>query len=111
MTTKLTTEQILHAGVPLTDVLAAKMQVAVDFSTTYDPPAISSLSYLTQAFTVSGALAGDFVDCSFSQPLSGCILSGQVTATNQVTITIFNPTVSSVNLSSGTLKLRLTRSA
>lgn len=111
MSNKITTKQIVHGASSLADVLDAKVGVSVDFSTTWDPPAISAGSYTTQVFAVTGATLNDFVHISHSQPLAGCILSGQVTAADQVTAHIFNPTGSTVNIAGGTLKVRLTRSA
>lgn len=111
MTTKLTTKQILHGSTGLDTVLDQKVGVSVDFSTTWDPTSVAALSYTTQTFSVLGAALNDFVHISFSQPLAGCILSGQVNTAGQVTAHLFNPTGSTVNLAAGTLKIRLTRSA
>ena len=104
MTTKLTTKQITHLGSDLATVLDSKVAIAIAYSATYDPPAI------TQAFTVTGAAFGDFVQVSFSQNLSGLTLTAYVSAPDQVTIAAHNPTAGTLNLPSGDLKLRLTRS-
>lgn len=110
MTTKLTTKQITHLGSDLATVLDSKVSIAVSYSATYDPPAIAAGSTLTQAFTVTGAAFGDFVQVSFSQNLSGLTLTAYVSAPDQVTIAAHNPTAGTINLPSGDLKLRLTRS-
>jgi hypothetical protein len=111
MTTKLTTKQILHGVVPLDQALDQKVGVSVDFSTSWDPAAVAPSSYLTQTFTVTGALMNDFSHHSFSQNLSGLIMSSYVSAPDQATVILFNPTAGSINIAGGTLKLRLTRSA
>lgn len=111
MTTKLKTTQILHGVSSLADVIDQKVGVAIDFSTTYDPAAIASLSVISQVFSVSGATLNDFTQHSFSQNLAGLVMTSYVNQAGQVTVVLFNPTGSTINLAGGTLKLRLTRSA
>lgn len=111
MTTKLTTKQILHGIVGLDTVLDQKVGVSVDYSTTWDPAAVAPASSITQAFAVTGAVMNDFVHHSFSQSLGGLLMTGYVSATDQVTVVLYNPTAGSINIAGGTLKLRLTRSA
>jgi hypothetical protein len=79
-------------------------------SVTYDPPAIAAGTSTTTIVTVTGALAGDVVNASFSNNLSGLILSGYVSGTNTTTIVLFNPTASPIDLVSGTLKVKAIRS-
>lgn len=110
MTTKLTTNQITHSGSDLFTVIDSKITVQKDHSETYDPPAVAAGTSFTQAFTVTGAALGDFVQVSFAQNLSGLTLTAYVSAADQVTIAIHNPTAGTVNLPSGALKFRLTRS-
>lgn len=111
MTTKLITSQITHSGTPLNTVIDAKIGVVIDYSTAWDPPSVSSLSNQIQVFTVTGAVMGDFVQASFTQNQAALILEEYVSAADQVTVVLFNPTLSTINLAAGTLKLRLTRSA
>ena len=111
MATKLTTKQILHSGADLGTVLDSKISIQVSHSETYDLPAIAAGTTLTQAFVVSGAALGDFVQVSLTQNLSGLMLTAYVSAADQVTLVAYNPTAGTINLPSGTLKLRLTRSA
>lgn len=111
MTTQIKSTQVTHAGVSLKTFLDSVPTVAVSASSTYDPPSIAAGDTILQDFTITGAQVGDFVQVSFSQALAGCIMQGQVTAVNTLTLTIHNPGASSINIIGGTLKVRLTRSA
>lgn len=77
---------------------------------TWDPPSVNSLGTTSTTVTVTGAAVGDYVDVSFSLPLSGLWIKGEVTAANTVTVTLFNPTSSAVDLTSGTLKVLVSKS-
>lgn len=107
--TALITEQITHEGETLSAVLDRKAEVSVSASTTWDPPSIAAAGTYSQEFTVTGAQMGDFVHISLSQNLAGCVLSGYVNDAGKVTAVLTNPTGSSVNIASGTLRFRLTR--
>ena len=109
--TTLKSEQITHNSTPLGNVLDSKIQALVDFSSIYDPAAISPNTAISQEFTVTGALLGDFAVCSFNQSLAGLQMTSYVNASNKVTVVLFNPTAGTINLASGTLKIRITRSA
>ena len=111
MALRLKTTQILHGSSRLSEVLDSKIEVSVDFSTAYDPSAIAAGTSISQVFTVTGALLGDFTHHSFSQNLAGVVMTSYVNQAGQVTVVLFNPTGSTVNLAGGTIKLRLTRSA
>lgn len=109
MSTIIKSTQVSHAGVSLDTVLDGLTGTPLASSTAYDPPSISAGASISQAFTLTGALLGDYVQYSFSQNLAGCALTAYVSAADQVTILIQNLTAGTVNLASGTLKLRLTR--
>ena len=79
-------------------------------SVTYDPPSLISLGIITTTVTVSGAALGDFVNVSFSLPLSGLLMFAEVTASNTITVTFFNPTTLPIDVSSGTLKVLVLKS-
>ncbi len=77
-------------------------------STIWDPASIASGATATTTVTVTGAVLGDFVDnISFNRSLSGLTLSGYVSASNTVTAVLSNNTGGSVDLSSGTLSVRV----
>lgn len=80
-------------------------------TTTWDPGSITSGSFESKNVTVSGAALGDFVLASFSLDVVDLAVSAQVTAANTVTVTLYNLTGSAVNLSSGTLKVLVLKSA
>lgn len=72
-------------------------------SVTWDPANLITGASDTKIVTAKGAQAGDLVKVSFSLPLQGVLLTGEVTADNEVTATAYNPTGGAVNLGSGTL--------
>jgi hypothetical protein len=79
-------------------------------SKTYDPVSLDAGQSDQTTITVTGAALGDYVKASFSTTLNGVQLYPEVTGTNTVTVTFFNASDSTVNLSSGTLKVRVTKS-
>lgn len=72
---------------------------------TWDPPAVTSGTAATTTVTIPGATLGDYVSVSFSLSLAFCILSGYVSSADTVTVVLFNSTISTVNLGSGTLRV------
>ena len=74
-------------------------------STTWNPPNVGSLSVATTTVSVSRATFGDYVQVSFSLSLQDLQLTGYVSAADTVTVVLFNPTGSGVNLASGTLRV------
>lgn len=79
-------------------------------SQTWDPGSVTSLGTVTTTVTVTGASLGDYVETSFSLSRQGLLISGEVTAANTVTVTLFNPTTAAVDLGSGTLKVLVLKS-
>lgn len=79
-------------------------------SQTWDPASVGSLAVVTTTVTVPGAALGDFAFASFSLSLAGLLLYAYVSATNTVTISLFNPTSSAIDLSSGTVKVLVLKS-
>jgi len=79
----------------------------LDGSATYDPPSIAAAGTTTTAVTVTGAALGDFAEASFGISLGGLVATAYVSATNTVTIVLFNPTGAAIDLASGTLRARV----
>lgn len=76
-------------------------------SATWDPASILDGDMVAVDTVVTGAALGDFVMASFSLDVADLVLSSTVTATNTVTTVLANNTGATVNLSSGTLRLRV----
>lgn len=73
-------------------------------SATWDPASVAAGASVTTTVTVTGAALGDRANGSFSLALGGLILSAAVSATNTITITLFNPTAAPIDLASGTVR-------
>lgn len=73
----------------------------------YDPPSLVPGSDTSTTVTVTGAAIGDSVTfLSFSLALSGIQIKGEVTAANTVTVYFKNFTNTTVDLASGTLRVK-----
>jgi hypothetical protein len=78
----------------------------------WDPASIADGAMTSTTITVSGAQIGDPVGVGFSNAVpAGALLTGQVTATNTVTVTLFNKTGAALDLASGTLHVTAWRGA
>lgn len=58
-------------------------------------------------FSVPGARVGDYVVAAFSLPTSGVVINAVVSATDTVALSFTNPTAGVVDLSSGTVYVRV----
>lgn len=81
----------------------------MEASQSYDPPSIATSAGVTTTITCAGALLGDIVYCSFSNPLQGLVLTGWVSAENTVSVRFTNLTGSAIDLASGTLAVKVER--
>lgn len=63
----------------------------------------------TTTVPVTGAELGDKVVVSFGVDLQGLVCTAYVSATDTVTVVLYNPTVVSVNLTSTTIRAEVTR--
>ena len=81
----------------------------LETSLTWDPPSISAAGYTATTLTLTGASLGDYVQASFSLDITGCTLHAFVSATNTVTAVLQNLTAGTINISSGTLRVRVER--
>lgn len=80
-------------------------------TTTWDPGSIAAGAEEVKEITVSGAALGDFVLVSFSLDIQDLTLTAAVTAANTVTAQLSNLTGGAIDLSSGTLKVLVLKSA
>lgn len=76
-------------------------------SATVDPPNLSSGAAAQTTVTVEGARAGDLALASFEPADAGVVVTAAVTATDTVTVTFLNVSGGSINLASGTLRVRV----
>lgn len=76
-------------------------------SVTYNPPSLPSGSQQSTTVTLTGAKIGDCVSCSFNQLLNGTRMWAEVTAVDTVTVYHRNDTGGTVDISSGTLTVKL----
>lgn len=74
---------------------------------TYDPPSLATATQQSTTVALTGAKMGDAVTVSFSNPLQGTRMWGEVTATNTVTVYHRNDTGAAVDLASGTLTVKI----
>lgn len=83
-------------------------QKAIVFSATHDFPSVSSGSYTSYDFTVTGALTGDLAiaDVEVASP-AGLIVTGHVKATDTVTVSIFNLSGAPVDLAPAQVDIRV----
>ena len=80
---------------------------AMAASTSWDPASVAAGTSATTTVAMTGAIVGDKVAIGFSNDLQGMVLSAYVSAANSVTAVLFNPTGSTINLASGTLRARI----
>lgn len=81
-------------------------------SATYDPPSMATLTGATTTVTVTGAALGDMVIAvSFSLDLQGISVTAYVSAANTVAVRFFNGTAGTIDLASGTLRVRVSPAA
>lgn len=91
-----------------------RKQVADAFSTlpaarltgskTYDPPLLAPAASSTPTtVTVTGAALGMQAAGAFSLDLQGLVLNAWISATDTVSVSLFNPTAGALDLASGTL--------
>lgn len=95
------------AGTPGTWTQFGIIYNSLEASVTYNPPSLATLTQATNPMTVTNAVVGDYVTCSFSNSLGGVTLTGYVSSSGTVTPVFFNGTSGTVDLASGTLKCKI----
>lgn len=88
-------------GIPVGVTLAA--------SATYDPPSLIDGAGTTTTVACAGASLGDFAQCSFSGDTGGMLLTAWVSAANVVSVRFQNETTGTLDLASGTLRVRVNK--
>ena len=78
-------------------------------SATYDPPSLIDAAGTTTTVTCNGALVGDYATASFSNDLQGIIVTAWVSSSGTVSVRFQNESGATVDLASGTLKVRAER--
>lgn len=78
-------------------------------SSTYNPPSLADGESVATTVTVTGASFGDYVTATFSNALQGIEITASVTATGTVTVTFRNNTGGPIDLSSGFVRVRVTK--
>lgn len=74
----------------------------------FDPASLTTYTgTVSSAITVTGAALGDFVLVSAPYSQAGLMAQGYVSAANTVVITVFNATAGTVDLASGTWKIKV----
>lgn len=81
--------------------------IVLSASVTYDPELLAPNEIKYWNVTLNGAKLGDAVVCSFSRALNGTRIWAEVTGANIVTVYHQNPTANPVDLTSGTLSVKL----
>ena len=76
-------------------------------TSSYTLGSLKSLTATSTTVTVTGAALGDLVTTSHSLSLGGLICTSYVSASNTVTVVMFNPTGSPISVAAGTLTSRV----
>ena len=101
------TALLTRGGIFIADdsTTGTRVKKHISGTATWDPGSIADGAMTSTTVTVTGAAVGDTTAVGFSQAVpAGAILSGSVTATNTVTVTLFNKTGAPLDLASGTLR-------
>lgn len=101
---------VTEVGTDVTGVasaITAAFPPPLTSSTTWDPANLLTLTQDTKVIAVSGAALGMSVQPSFSNSIQGMTLTAFVDSANSVTAVLFNSTAGTLNLASGTLKVRV----
>jgi len=85
----------------------ANWNLGLSGSTTWNPGSIANGAEEAKEITVTGVALGDFAIASFSLDVSDLVLNAQVTDDDTVTCILANNTGGAVNLSEGTLRVKV----
>lgn len=76
-------------------------------SVTYTPPSLAAATQQSTTVTLTGVTVNDTVAVSFNRPLQGTRMWGEVTSTNTVAVYHRNDTGETVDVASGTLRVKV----
>lgn len=76
----------------------------------YDPPSLANGGAINTTLTATGAAVGDYVQVSYSVNLNGVGIVAWVSSANTVTVRFTNNTGGTVDLATGNIKVRVTKS-
>lgn len=99
-----TTDAVWHWNGTAWAVLVPRI---IDASAVYDPPSLIDGAGVSTNVTVTGAALGDFAVVSFSLSTASVIFSAAVSAADTVTVRLQNETGGTLDLASGTLRVRV----
>ena len=95
-------------GVATKQYVDARGTAYLQNSVVFDPPSqATNVVGVIQTLTVTGAALGDFCQASFSVDLNGMILVAWVSAANTVKFQFQNKTAGTLDLASGTVRVRV----
>ncbi|KOS04159.1 hypothetical protein [Paenibacillus polymyxa] len=100
--TALSVERLTVAGQPVggSNVIAATV--------TFDPPSLATMTgAVSSAITVTGAVLGRRVEVFPPYDLQGVQVQAYVSAANAIKFSLFNPTGATVDLASGSWKVKV----
>jgi len=99
-------DAISTAIAALSTVYVPQSQI-LNGSATYDPPSLADGAGTTTTVVATGAALGDFALASFSLDLQGITVSAYVSASNTVSVRFQNESGGTLDLASGTLRVRV----
>lgn len=89
------------------DARYAQLSTVLIGSATYDPPSLADGAGTTTTVTCTGAALGGFARASFSLDLQGITVTAYVSAADTVAVRFQNESGGTLDLASGTLKVRV----
>ena len=87
--------------------IRTQLAAILDGSSTWDPGSLGDGAGETKSITVTGAALGDFVMVSAPYDMEDVTVSGYVQAANTVEIRVQNESTSTVDLGSGTWRVKV----
>lgn len=95
-----------YTGLAINDI--DLFTAVINGSSVFDPASLATYTgTASSAITVTGAALGDYVLVTAPYDATGIIAAGCVSAANTVKITLFNATAGTIDLASGTWKIKV----